>query len=98
MNESNNQVVSVIAYKSTERIMGWYDQTVDLTVHHIYLYVDSISTANHTFNLDHVTDMSYKPFSGGNGLFYLHTSQGVFTFQVDSDPVKFIRAFKDLRR
>ena len=69
-----------------ERIAGWYDQTTNRTTHYIHLYADSISTTKNRFKLEHVLDMSYKPFSGGAGLFYLHTNQGVFMYEVDADP------------
>ncbi len=63
--ESNNQIVSTITYNTVERIMGWYDQKTKRTVHNIHLYTDTISTANNIFKLEHVHDMSYKPFSSG---------------------------------
>ncbi|NYF25322.1 hypothetical protein [Sporosarcina sp. JAI121] len=97
MNESNKQTVATLAYISVERIMGWYDQKTKRTVHNIHLYTDSISTSKNDFGLEHVHDMSYKPFSSGSGFFYLHTSQGVFTYEVDTDPAKFIHAYKNLR-
>ena len=52
---------------------------------------------NNIFKLEHVHDMSYKPFSSGAGFFYLHTTQGVFTYEVDTDPTNFIRTYKNLR-
>ena len=87
MNESNNQAVCTLTYHVVERIMGWYDQTTNRTVHLMHLFADTLSTATDTFKLEHVHDMSYKPFSSGNGLFYLHTSQGVFMFE-GSDSVQ----------
>ncbi len=98
MNESNNPIVSTITYNSVERIMGWYDQKTNLTVHSIHLSADKVSTPNNIFKLEHVLDMSFKPFSSGNGLFYLHTSQGVFMFEVDANPIHFIHLYKKLRR
>lgn len=96
--EPNSQIFSTITYNSVERIMGWYDQTTNRTVHRIHLYADTVSTATNTFKLEHVLDMSYKPFSsGGTGLFYLHTNQGVFMFEVDVNPTLFIQTYKKLR-
>ncbi|MBO0587694.1 hypothetical protein [Sporosarcina sp. E16_8] len=97
MNESIKQTVSTLSYISVERIMGWYDQKTKRTVHNIHLYTDSISTSNNIFRLEHVHDMSYKPFSSGTGFFYLHTTQGVFTYEVETDPTYFIRTYKNLR-
>jgi hypothetical protein len=86
-----------ITYHVVERIAGWYDQTTNRTSHCIHLYADTISTAKNIFKLEHVLDISYKPFSGGAGLLYLHTNQGVFMFEVDADPLPFIQAYKNLR-
>lgn len=97
MNESVKQTISTLSYISVERIMGWYDQKTERTMHSIHLYTDSISTSNNTFRLEHVHDMSYKPFSSGTGFFYLHTTQGVFTYEVETDPTNFIRTYKNLR-
>ena len=97
MNESNNQCISTLSYIAVERVIGWYDQTTNQTVHHIHLFTDEISTVKNRFKLEHVHDMSYRPFSNGDGLFYLHTNQGVFTYTIDADPTDFIRAYKKLR-
>lgn len=98
MIHSDNQAIASLTYIVVERMVGWYDQTTSRTIHAIHLYADNISTAKSKFNLEHVHDLSYKPFSGGTGFFYLHTSQGVFTFEVDCDPTDFISAYKKLRR
>ncbi|WP_421102533.1 hypothetical protein ACOKXV_06125 [Sporosarcina psychrophila] len=98
MNESIKQTVATLTYISVERVMGWYDQKTKRTVHSIHLYTDSISTSRNTFRLEHVHDMSYKPFSSGAGFFYLHTTQGVFTYEVDTDPTYFIRTYQNLPR
>ncbi|WP_342515100.1 hypothetical protein MKY34_10445 [Sporosarcina sp. FSL K6-1522] len=97
MHEVNHQVVCTLTYHLVEKITGWYGQTTNRTVHRIQLYTDTISTAKNTFKLEHVHDMSYKPFSSGAGLFYLHTSQGVFMFEVEANPSTFIQAYKKLR-
>ena len=94
---SDNQAIATLTYIVVERKMGWYDQTTSRTIHKIHLYADNISTAKGIYKLEHVHDLSYKPFSGGTGLFYLHTSQGVFTFEVDCDPTDFISTYKKLR-
>ncbi|MBK3495893.1 hypothetical protein JFL43_13695 [Viridibacillus sp. YIM B01967] len=97
MNESNNQAICTMTYHIVERIVGWYEQTTNRTHHRIYLYADAVSTAKNIFKLEHVHDMSYKPFSGGSGLFYLHTNQGVFMFEIDVDPTHFIQMYKRIR-
>lgn len=97
MNESNNPIIQTITYISVERIMDWYEQKQKKTIHRISLHADAISTTNRTFKLEQIHDISYRPFSGNTGLFYLHTNQGVFTYEVDTDPNLFIRAYKKLR-
>ena len=97
MQESNNPIIHTLTYIAVERKIDWYEQKHLQTVNHIHLYTESISTVKNTFLLEHVHDISYRPFSGGTGLFYLHTNQGVFTYEVDSDPKGFIRAYKVLR-
>ncbi|KXH87581.1 hypothetical protein AU377_02500 [Sporosarcina sp. HYO08] len=77
--------------------MGFFDQKLTRTVNRIHLFPNSISTANESFPLEDVHDLSYRPFSGGTGLFYLHTNQGVFTYEIDTKPTHFIQAFKNLR-
>ncbi|WP_203247175.1 hypothetical protein [Sporosarcina beigongshangi] len=98
MHTSKHQAICTITYHLVERIAGWYDQTTNRTAHYIHLYADSISTTKNSFKLEHVLDMSYKPFSGGAGLFYLHTNQGVFMFEIDTDPTSFIQAYRKLRQ
>ena len=98
MIESSKQIVSTITYSTVERIMGWYDQKTNRIDHHIHLYEETISTTKNTFKLEHVYDMTFKPFSNGSGFFYLHTSQGVFTFKVDSEPRDFMREYHKLRK
>ncbi|WP_438318188.1 hypothetical protein [Sporosarcina sp. FA9] len=97
MNEQNKTVIHSVTYRSVERTIDWFVQKQHQTIHHIYLYSDTITTTNNTFQLDHVHDISYRPFSSGTGLFYLHTNQGVFTYDIDMNPKEFIREYKKLR-
>lgn len=97
MIEYNRKPVSSISYRLVERTIHWHEQKVTHYTCEIELFSDIISTATASFQLEHVLDMSYRPFSGGNGLFYLHTSQGVFTYEIHVDPSEFINAFKKLR-
>ncbi|MBE1554252.1 hypothetical protein [Sporosarcina limicola] len=97
MNESDKTIISSITYISVERIAHWYEQKVYRSIHQIQLFSDVISTTKQTFQLEHIHDISYRPFSGGTGLFYLHTNQGVLTFEIDVNPAEFIKAYKELR-
>ncbi|MGF9978594.1 hypothetical protein ABE042_18200 [Viridibacillus arvi] len=97
MTKQNNTAICAIKYHLVERITGWFEQTTNRTTHHIHLYADSVSTAKNVFKLEHIHDMSYKPFSSGSGLFYLHTNQGVFMFEIEVDPTHFIQTYKRIR-
>ncbi|WP_226034534.1 hypothetical protein [Aquibacillus saliphilus] len=61
---------------------------------YINLYIDRITTPMHQFYLDEVLDVSYKLLTSSNYcLLYLHTNQGVFTFNVKSSPDELKREF-----
>lgn len=96
MNDPNRQIICTLTYKLVEKVTGWYAQTTHQTTHCIHLSIDTISTEKYNFPLDHVHDLSYKPFSNGAGLFYLHTNQGVFMFEVETDPTYFIDMYKSI--
>lgn len=97
MNEPSNDAVSSLTYFTIERSIEWFQQKQEQTARLILLHVETITTADHTFTLQSVHDMSYRPFSNGTGLFYLHTNQGVFTYGVNTDPQQFIRAYRTLK-
>ncbi|WP_284140563.1 MULTISPECIES: hypothetical protein [unclassified Virgibacillus] len=60
----------------------------------IHLYEDRIETEHRAFSVDDVWDVSYREFGWENGLLYLHTSKGVFSYQVKESPHSFIEAFQ----
>lgn len=64
---------------------------------HLYLYGDMIKADNKNFLLQDIFDISYKSFSFNQGFLYLHTTQGVFSFSVQSNPAPFIASFKNLK-
>ncbi|MEK4520852.1 MULTISPECIES: hypothetical protein [unclassified Psychrobacillus] len=57
----------------------------------------AIVSAQHQFKFQNVHDISYKPFSYGAGILYLHTNQGVFSYNIKENPAYFIEAFKTLK-
>lgn len=97
MDQSNHHIIQTLTYTTVEKFIDWHEQKHRTTHHHIHLYSTSISTANRTFKLEHIHDVSYKPFSGNTGLFYLHSHEGVFTYEVEDNPEHFISAYKRLR-
>lgn len=97
MNEIHDHIISTISYFQIKRIIKLNQQKYIKTEHHITLYKNNILTSTNQFNLKNVYDISYKSFSGRTGLLYLHTNQGVFTYEVDSDPSCFINEYKKLK-
>lgn len=60
----------------------------------MYLYTDRIETANDTFPIENVLDVSFRKIGGEGGLLYLHTNKGLYTYTVEASPEWFIRTFK----
>ncbi|WP_163102003.1 hypothetical protein [Peribacillus alkalitolerans] len=65
--------------------------------HIIKLTAQYVETPSHQFSFENVHDVSFKEFSTKEGILYLHTSQGVFPFQVKERPHSFINRFKTLK-
>lgn len=63
----------------------------------LQLNLEGITSARHQFELQHVHDVSHKPFSFGEGILYLHTNQGVFPYKIQENPSSFIAAFRALK-
>lgn len=97
MSEPIKEVISSLPFFKVERSVEWFEQKQQQSAHAIHLYVEKICTPSHTFELTHVHDVSYRPFSNGDGLFYLHTNQGLFTFEVKTDPTDFMTSYRKLR-
>lgn len=97
MKEAQNNTIATISYTRTEQYIENFEKKYSPTTFTLSLYSYNIVTESNTFLLEHILDISYKPFSGNNGLLYLHTNQGVFTFLVGANPSEFINAYKNLR-
>jgi len=65
--------------------------------HTLILSHQYVSSSLDSFFLEEVLDMSYRFFSGQLGIFYLHTTKGMFSYKVKQSPENFIQAFKQLR-
>lgn len=89
--------ISSLNYYTIERSIDWFKQNHQQTIRTLLLYEESIASSDHTFSLEHVHDVSYRAFSNGTGLFYLHTNRGVFTFGVNENPHEFINSYKRLK-
>ena len=91
------EYIASLTYYTIERSIDWFEQKHMQTTRTLLLYEESIASSDHTFSLDHVHDVSYRAFSNGTGLFYLHTNRGVFTFGVHENPNEFINSYKRLK-
>ncbi|KKB71696.1 MULTISPECIES: hypothetical protein [Bacillus] len=89
-------VISAISYHKTEKIIEFNQQKYLKIKHRLNLYKDKIQSANRQFRLEHIHDISYRPFTDA-GLLYLHTNQGVFAFEINGDPGHFIHSYKKLK-
>ncbi|RSL31597.1 hypothetical protein D7Z54_20400 [Salibacterium salarium] len=58
------------------------------------LYNDLIQTSFHQYSLRDVFDISYRWSPGQIGFLYLHTTGGVRTFHIKTDPSPFIHQFQ----
>lgn len=97
MNHSTGEVIHSLSYISIQRIVDRLEQSFQKSFHTIRLFQDCITTAQRTFLLHQVLDVSYRPFSGETGLFYLHTHEGVFAFEIVEEPEEFMIMFKKLQ-
>jgi len=97
MHENQHQSTMTISYTVVERYIEKFEQKTRTSIHEIILDSYKITSAKYSFQLDRINDISYKPFSGNNGLLYLHTDEGVFTFLISVNPNEFINMYKMLR-
>ena len=88
----------LMIYIEIERQIDFYFQMQKIEKQlEIEMTIEGIRTAEKSFELQHVHDISYKPFSFGAGMLYLHTNQGVFSFKVHENPETFIEGFRNLK-
>ncbi|WP_059102747.1 hypothetical protein [Shouchella shacheensis] len=93
-----------MAERATQRCIevrqeiGWIEKRVVETSFDMKLFDDRIEVKNDAFPIDSVFDISYRMQSGDNniGFMYLHTSQGVRTYNIKIEPHHFIDEFKKI--
>lgn len=94
MQDFPEDVLATIQYTIVERFIQDFKQCTKEARYSLSLSKMEITSNAHRFSLDHLYDLSYKPFTNGQGFLYLHTNQGVFSFVVSSNPETFIRAYQ----
>lgn len=67
------------------------------TVHErmMVLYDKKIVTKHHEFQIHDVFDISFRRLGGSEGLLYLHTKFGVYSYHLRSDPQLFIEVYQN---
>lgn len=73
----------------TVSISGQYNQE---EIRRLSLYEEKIMSKYREFPLAHVMDLSYRPVAKEGGILYIHTTKGVFSYQVTESPTNFIDA------
>jgi hypothetical protein len=95
--KENSQHAKII-YTEVERSIDFFYQMQKISTHHeLTITPRVVTTAKAVFQLNQVLDVSYRPFSSESGILYLHTHQGVFPFNIHSNPQTFIDTFRSFK-
>lgn len=89
--------IAALAYQKVGRELSEDGQHAIVQERTMYMYRDGIATKYRRFRIVEVLDMSYRSIGTEGGLFYLHTTRGVFTYMVAVDPVDFMARFRELK-
>lgn len=92
------EIVTLLAtqpYQKIVREVTRIGQTEVADQRMLYLYKEKLVTKHREFPIENVMDMSYRRVGKSGGLLYVHTSSGVFSYTVASDPAAFIQVFKE---
>ncbi|MGZ9584368.1 hypothetical protein [Paenibacillus marinisediminis] len=83
-------------YYKVERVMSSVEQKTVVYERTMYLYQDKLVTQHREFDIQNIFDISYRKLGADEGILYLHTKQGVFTYSLKADPSLFIKEYKGL--
>jgi len=92
-----DEIITTLTYKKVERIIDGIDLKLVEHERMIHLYPTKIVTQYREFQLSNIYDITYKPFSSGEGLLYLHTNNGVFSYPISISPEIFIAEYNKLK-
>ncbi|MFD1779800.1 hypothetical protein ACFSFW_14130 [Fredinandcohnia salidurans] len=87
------KIIASHPYVTIQRKIEWNVQKYIENKHQLRLFEDRILSSANEFHLEHVYDVSYRA-----SFLYLHTNQGVFSYNIKEDPIDFIKAFKGLKQ
>ncbi|SFP93371.1 hypothetical protein [Salibacterium halotolerans] len=77
-----------------EQTIEWLEKKQKEYSGWLYLFEDRLESHIHHYPLRDVFDISFRWEPGQIGFLYLHTTSGVRTFQIKTDPSPFIDAFR----
>lgn len=94
------RILATITYYTITRSIEHNQQHFSEDTHTLSLLTDRITTTEKLeFSIDNVFDLSFRAVSVDYGLMYLHTNQGLFSFQVKEEkPLVFLEEFKRLKK
>lgn len=94
LKDFTSKTISTIQFTVVERFIKNFEQQKIEIEQLLTMTQTSIYSNSHHFQLQNVFDMSYKPFSNGHGILYLHTNEGVFPFLISTNPAQFIQSYQ----
>jgi hypothetical protein len=89
--------IAVLPYFIFERVVKNQHQTIIAHQHELRLFAAKITSRYREFPIGSVHDMSFRQVSGEDGMLYLHTDNGVYSFIVRTDPRRFMEAYRELK-
>lgn len=96
MPKPSEKVLSTIEYTVVKRSIQNFQQQ-DKAFHYLLsLSKTSLTSSTHHFQLAELFDISYRPYTNGQGFLYLHTIKGVFSFLISTNPANFIATYQKL--
>nr|WP_100374566.1 hypothetical protein [Bacillus sp. FJAT-45037] len=80
--------------------IGWTEKRIVETQFDMVLTTEQLSVKNDHYPIDSIFDISYrkKPEKDAMGFLYLHTSRGVRTYYIKTEPTELIDAYRNLIR
>lgn len=86
--------IEIQPYYKIERYVSSLEQKDVEDKRNLYLYDDKVVSKHREFSIEQIIDMSYREFGKTGGLLYLHTTHGVYSYNVKESPQRFINTFK----
>jgi hypothetical protein len=91
------KIIADIPYIKVVRMIEHNTQYHKEEVHYITLSKEKVITFDDSFLLHEVLDISYRFFSKEMGFLYLHTTKGMYSYTVRTNPQSFIDHYKRIK-